>query len=111
MSIDFTARKAVFTLSVWVGSMLNPPGPEREKYRKGRLTLVGLEYLAIEPPQPDYPYGEGGSIRIDLDDPDDAVAGSRPHAKQGFAGRFFVSEWNSFIHFAAEDATLEWLEP
>jgi len=27
----------------------------------------------------------------------------------GFAGRFFVTEWNAFIHFAALDARLTWL--
>jgi hypothetical protein len=28
----------------------------------------------------------------------------------GFAGRFFITEWNAFIHFAALEARLTWLE-
>jgi hypothetical protein len=91
--------------------MDKPAGPEREKYRRGRLELVGLEYLAIEPPDPRYPYRQCGPIDIDLCQADDELAGPRPHAEGGFAGRMFVSDWNAFIHFAAMDARLHWLEP
>jgi hypothetical protein len=33
-----------------------------------------------------------------------AQAGSR----RGIRGRFFVTEWNTFIHFAALEARLTW---
>jgi hypothetical protein len=110
VSVDFSARAAELTLDVWVGAIDRPPGPEREKYRKARLNLIGLEYLAFEPPDPRYRYREAGPIKVDLCDPDDAVAESRPCVQTGFAGRLFVSDWNSFIHFAAADARLDWLE-
>jgi hypothetical protein len=77
MSVDFNARTAEFTLLVWVGTMQSPPGPDRDKYRRARLTLIGLEYLAIEPPHPDYPYEDAGTIKIDLCDPGHAVAQPR----------------------------------
>jgi hypothetical protein len=109
-SVDFDARVAEFTLDVWVGTMDSPPGPELEKYRRGRLRLIGLEYLTMESPDSRYPYRNSGPIVIDLCQPDEAVTKSRPHPDTSFAGRFFVSDWNSFIHFAAADARLEWLE-
>jgi hypothetical protein len=28
----------------------------------------------------------------------------------GFAARFFVIDWNAFIHFAAMDVTLTWAD-
>jgi|SRR6185295_5664021 len=110
-SIDFDAQTAEFILDVWIGTMDSPPGPEREKYRRGRLELLGLEYLAMDPPHPKYPYRKCGEIDIDLCTPDEEVAGPRPHGEGGFAGSFFVSNWNAFIHFAAMDARLHWLEP
>jgi hypothetical protein len=46
-----------------------------------------------------------GSSVLELYDPERA----RQVPAGGFAGRFFVTEWNGFIHFAALEARLTWL--
>ena len=50
---------------------------------------------------------EIGAIPIqgDMGDPERA----RQVPAGGFAGRFFVTEWNASIHFAALEARLTWL--
>lgn len=108
--IDYGSGTASFLIDVWVGTMAMPAGPDRERYRRGRVDLLELEYLAIDPPDPRSPHRGGGSIVIDACEADEELAAPRPHALGGFAGRFFVSAWNAFIHFSAGDAQLTWLD-
>ena len=49
-------------------------------------------------------------LQIDACDADDDPERCRQVPQGGFAGRFFVAEWNAFIHFAALDARLIWLD-
>ena len=110
VSMNFSERTVEFILDVWVGSMADAPA-EREQYRKARLQFLGVEYCAVDPPDPRYPYREPGPITVDLTKPSDEMANTLAHPPSGFAGRFFVDEWNAFIHFAATDARMNWLGP
>jgi hypothetical protein len=111
LSTSLVERTADFVLDVWVGDPDTRPGPERERRRAGRLRLTGLEYLVVEPPDPKYPYSRHEPVDIDPCEPDAEVVRRYRIPEGSFAGRFFVSDWNAFIHFAAMNAALAWLEP
>ena len=110
LSANLVERTADFVLDVCVGDPDARPGPERERRRAARLRLTGLEYLVVEPPDPKYPYSRHEPVDIDPCEPDKEVAGRYRIPQAAFAGRFFVSDWNAFIHFAALNAALTWLE-
>ena len=109
-TVDYEAQTASLALDIWVGEVEAPAGADRERLRTARLDLIGLEYFVVDPPDPRYKYRDAGSVTIDLCGSDPALAISRPLALGGFAGRFFVNEWNAFIHFAAKDARLTWTD-
>ena len=111
LSTNLAGRTVEFVLDVCVGDPDAKPGPERERRRAARLRLTGLEYLVVDPPDPSYPYSRHEPVDIDLCEPDKEVAGRYRIPQAAFAGRFFVSDWNAFIHFAALNAALTWLEP
>ena len=111
ISVDYEAQTAFLALDIWIGDQEAQAGLERERLRPARLDLIGLEYLVLEPPDPRYKYRDAGSVTLDLCDSDPAIAGSRPISPGGFAARFFVNEWNAFIHFAAKDVCLRWTDP
>jgi hypothetical protein len=82
--------------------------PEREAYRHAMLRLIELAYLVIDPPGTGSSSLPASPVRIDSCEPDPTLPVTRTAPSPGFAGRFFVSEWNSFIHFSARDVSLEW---
>jgi hypothetical protein len=102
-------RRAEFVLKVWVGDLHRSAEVERELYRAARLELLGLAYLVVDDPDPRYP-AHAEEVTIDACGPDGDPDRSRQVPEGGFAGRFFVTEWNAFIHFAALDARLTWIE-
>jgi hypothetical protein len=105
---DLEEQRAEFVLDIWVGDLHSSVHSDRERRRAARLELLGLAYLVVDEPDPRYP-ATHGSLQIDTC----AAAEDAELAKQvpegGFAGRFFVTEWNAFIHFAAREARLTWL--
>jgi hypothetical protein len=110
LSADFAKRTAEFVMDVCVGLPGAATETERERRRLARLELAGLEYLVVDPPDPKYPYRKHGPVDIDPCSPDEDMATRYPIPQGAFAGRFFVSDWNAFIHFAAMQAALTWLE-
>jgi hypothetical protein len=88
--------------------------------RDAKVVLRGLKYLAIEPPAHHYPFDDARAL--DVSDAYNSIgtdaSGRRlvspellaapPH--QAFATSFFVNDWNSFIHVAADEAELIWAE-
>jgi hypothetical protein len=109
-SSDAPERRAEFILDVWLGDLRSSVTAERERYRPARLELLELVYLVIDESDPRYPAGDGSLLRIDACAADDDPQRSRQVPPGGFAGRFFVTEWNAFIHFAALDARLTWID-
>ena len=108
-STDVPERRADLILDVWLGDLASSVTAERERYRAARLELLGLAYLVLDDHDTRYPVGEGSPVRIDACPADDHPQRSRQVPPGGFAGRFFVTEWNAFIHFAARDARLIWI--
>lgn len=103
-------RRAEFILDVWLGDLHSSAPSERERYRSARLELLGLAYLTLDDPGPRYRVTDGAPVQVDACAADDDPVRSRQVPAGGFAGRFFVTEWNAFIHFAALDVRLTWLE-
>lgn len=111
LAVDLEARTLEFVLSVCVGDVDSPDMEERERRRKARIRLSGLVYFAVDPPDPKYPYDLGEATDVDACGPDEQLSGRYPLPRGAFSGRLFVTDWNAFIHFAATEASLSWLEP
>lgn len=109
-SSDASAGQANFVLDVWLGDLHAAATADRECRRRGRLELRGLAYLIVDEPDPRYPLSKGSPVQIGPCAADDDPERARQIPPGGFAGRFFVTEWNAFIHFAAVDARLTWVD-
>jgi hypothetical protein len=107
--IDWLARRAVLELRLMMSE-------SQDMDQRGRLILDGLVYCSIDPPEIDpaqhcEPTPPGGA-RLDSGP---GVAPTtdikHPSIPPGtFVQWFFVSDWNAFIHVAAEAARFEWIE-
>jgi hypothetical protein len=109
-SFDLGEGRAEFVLDIWMGDLHSSITAERERRRPARLALLGLTYLIVDDRDPRYPETQEAPVQIDLCAADDDPDLARQVPAGGFAGRFFVTEWNGFIHFAAAEAELTWLE-
>jgi hypothetical protein len=107
---DDDERSAEFVLDVFMGDLHSTIESERERYRRARLELVGLGYLIVEEPDPRYEPFKKSPVQLDSCAADDDAERSRRVPQGGFAGRFFITDWNSFIHFAALEARLTWID-
>ena len=112
VSVDYEKRTAIVDLEVFVAG-LDAPVAEREAYRSASIIITGLQFLAIEPPYPNYPFADSGTVRIDAcDKTKDLDAELLKNLPSGsFCRSFFVSEWNAFVHLAGLDAAIEWRAP
>jgi hypothetical protein len=108
-SADPAGRRAEFTLDVWIGDLHSTVVSERERRRPARLELLGLTYLVVDDSGQRHQFTDQAPVQIGSCGADDDAERSRQVPEGGFAGRFFVTEWNSFIHFAALEARLTWL--
>ena len=109
-SSDPVLQRAEFILEVWLGDLHSAASSERERYRAARLELLGLAYLIVDDPHLRNRVIEGRPVQVDACAADDDAERSQQVPRGGFAARFFVTEWNAFIHFAALDARLTWIE-
>jgi hypothetical protein len=109
-SSDPAQRRADFVMDVWLGDLHSSVPAERERRRPARLELLGLAYLVLDDADPRYPVADESPVQIDACMADDNAALARQVPAGGFAGRFFVTEWNAFIHFAALEARLIWID-
>lgn len=107
-ALDQNEHRVEFVVDVWIGDLDSSVPSERERRRPARLDLLGLAYLVFEDPDPRYP-ATNAPVQIDTCGADENPDLVRQVPKGGFAGRFFVTEWNAFIHFAAVEARLTWL--
>jgi hypothetical protein len=111
--IDYVAGSAILRMDFWVGSM---EGPNREEYRPAELRVTGLYFCSMDVPDPTYryvPHGSPLNVSGDLAKPDTSAAFQelyRTLPPEVSCYRFFVHEWNSFIHIAATDAQVSWIE-
>jgi hypothetical protein len=109
ISSDAAERRAELFLHVWLGDLHSSVMSERERRRPARLELLGLAYFVVDEPGGRHSWETGPAVQIDLCAADGNADLARQVPEGGFAGRFFVTEWNAFIHFAAVEARLTWL--
>jgi hypothetical protein len=97
-----------------VGGPDDPDG-ERQKYQKATLVVSGLCFLSIDPPSSKYsflPDGKPICVSGDPAKPDNLPSLPDLAAKLlrgSWCYRFFVHDWNAFIHIAARDAQVTWV--
>jgi hypothetical protein len=110
VAVDYEKRKIVLDVAVWVGGM-NDPQERREGYKSSRIELSGLIFFVMEPPDAKYPFRDSVKLTIDGCDMSKNLDGEL--LKSLPSGAFFrslrVNEWNAFIHIAARDAAIEWI--
>ncbi len=120
IEVDYTTRTAVMRMRLHTGDPHAALEAEREAYSRAELAFSGILYFVIDPPDQKYPYSEKDPIWLDAGDavsdrgsvnpaPLPLIPASQLPAG-AFAYWFFVHNWNSFIHVAAADAKLIWLE-
>jgi hypothetical protein len=110
--IDYDRRELTLDIEVWIGEMDADDLASRETYRPAVLTLYGLEFCAIEPPDPSSRH-LGRELTIDTGDlkslPPLATANLPvPVSDTAFTNWIFVSQWNAFIYVSANEARLDW---
>jgi hypothetical protein len=113
LTLDYRDRIAILELSLR-GNL--PESPKSQEYGRAVLRLREFYYFSIEPPDQDHlsrPWG----AKITVDGlPEDShdfplFEYLRPTlARDAFCCRFFVHDWNSFIHIAAKSAEFLWVE-
>ena len=112
IGIDYSKHEVTFSIAVWVGDPSSTDAEARETYRKGTLTLSGMVFCIIEPPDPRYPYCEKDRIVVDTGEVKNLKkrpAVQLPPVPEGmFLNWIYVREWNSFIYVAAQNAALAW---
>ena len=112
LTLDYQDRTAKLQLNL----RGNPPdGPNRDEYQQAVLLLNGFYHFAIEPPDADYLWYPQRSIQVNGYAEDASQFPLFEHLKPKMSGdafccRFYVHDWNSFIHIAAKDAQFSWVE-
>ena len=116
MELDYLTATARLNVRLLVG-WPDDPEPESQEYQAAVLTISGLCLCSIEPPDPSHPFLPDGNPIMVSGDP--AKSDSLPSLDQlsakfpvgAWCYRFFVHDWNAFIHFAAKDAQISWVGP
>jgi hypothetical protein len=109
--IDYVERLLAMQMEILVGT---PEAQDRDEYRKATLTVTGLYFCVIDPPDAKYPFTTKNShIWVSGDNgwPDTLsdLAASLAQTNPRFTyHRFFSVDWNSFIYVAADDVQLSW---
>jgi hypothetical protein len=113
LTLNYRDRIAILELSLRGNS---PEGPKSQEYGRAVLKLHEFYYLSIEPPDQDH-LSRPWRSKITVDGlPEDSqdfplYEYLKPRlAQDGFCCRFFVHDWNSFIHVAAKTAEFSWVE-
>ncbi len=103
-SVDLAAGFVRLALNLWVGELSSRDHDERECYKLVEVLLSGVSYFVTDVPDPAYSYSQPHIL--DLCEPDPNVVERLPTPKDGYAGRFYSSTANSFIHFAGTGADI-----
>lgn len=114
INVNYLKRQVEIRCVLYVG---NPEDDviSREATAQGLLVLTGLIYLAIEPPDQNYNYDEGG-LDISYDESLKNISRESFHWKipqdvpeDAFVHCFYINNYNSFLLFAATEAQFSWL--
>jgi hypothetical protein len=112
IEIDYEKRTAKFSLLLWTGDLSSEDESLRETYEEGELIIKDFIYCIIEPPDPTYPHSSASPITISAGSTTEQTINPQPKVRLespegAFAYWFFVREWNSFIHIAGMDASMQ----
>lgn len=104
--LDYQNRTVEMELNV----RANPPdSPNSDEYQSAVLLLRGFYYFVIEPPDADHLWYPERSIQVNGYPEDGGQFPLLEHLRSNlpsdaFCCRFYVHDWNAFIHVAARDA-------
>lgn len=104
--IDYSRKEVRMELRVCFSDM-----ERREAYRDATMTLEGMQFVAIEPPDPRYPFAKSVRLRIDVTHDKKhmrALTAASKALKDCVVSGLFVQEWNSYVWVAARHASLAW---
>jgi hypothetical protein len=112
VNLNYETRVARILLDLWTGDLTSKEESIREARKRGELVLKDFLFFVIEPPDPNYEYAKPSALWIDArsfkNDPKrKEVKLPQDLPENAFVYRVFVSDWNSFIYFAATDCALE----
>ncbi|MDP9120206.1 MAG: hypothetical protein M3O15_02375 [Acidobacteriota bacterium] len=104
LAIDYVGQEARLIFDI------DTSDESREVERPGHVTLLGLVYFVIEPPDARYKYDVGAALWVDAIPTGETTPPSNlPAAPEGsFAYCLFVRNWNSCLYVAARDVRFEW---
>lgn len=111
VSIDYVERQLTMQMAILVGT---PEAEDAEEYRNATLTVTGLYFCVIAPPDAKYPFiTKRKSIGVSGDEgwPDTLtdLAATLAQTNPNFTyQRFFSDDWNSFICIAGDNVVLSW---
>lgn len=116
MELDYVAGTATLNVELLVG-WPEDPEPERQAYQAAVLKIAGMGFCSIEPPFASYDFIPDGNPITASGDPAKTdhlpslveLSGKFPEGVWCY--RFFVIEWNGFIHIAGRDAEVNWIGP
>ena len=107
--IDYARHRVVIEGTFCVGDPDGKVAPT-EARRDAELVIDGLQFVAIEPPDPQYKFAVRDYLWVDLVEgpkvPKVPAASNLPPGC--FVSAFFVSDWNAFLQVAGESASLAW---
>lgn len=112
LTVDYQGRVVKIQLNLRCNL---PDSSNRDEYTRAVLTVREFYYFSIEPPDADHLFYPGRSkITFDGLPEDPHTFPLFGHLKSklpvgAFCCRFYVHDWNSFIHMAATDAEFSWL--
>lgn len=110
LDVNYEAATASLELEVLIGVPGESEGGAYETYRRGRIDLEGLAFIAIDSPAS---LTRGGPVRISAGPgvaPTSQLEPPSDLPQKCFIHWIFVSDWNGFIHVAAEAASHRWLD-
>ena len=113
VAIDDRAGIVTLDMGLWVGKL---GSPNQEEYQHATVTASGLAFCSIDAPDSTYPYlPDASPVSVSGDtaklDHLPELAKLQPTFPEGvLCYRFFVNDWNSFIHIAAKDVQIVWGE-
>jgi len=118
ITLDYLGRKASLRMQLFVGT---PESENPKEYKAAIICIAGLCFFSIELPDPNEHFVPDGSPvpvsgysedSTGLLKPNESIAEINkllkncPQATSSY--RFYSHEWNSFIHIACADVSLEW---
>jgi hypothetical protein len=112
VTIDYQNRTVTLQLNLRGNS---PDSPDRDVYQRAVLEVNRFYYFSIDPPDADHLTYREKEIQADgfPEDPSKfpLFESLKPTLPAGaFCCRFYVHDWNSFIHIAARDAQFSRVE-